>query len=196
MDVADLLTCGQREGKDPARRQTRSDFAGWLHTGHTGYVWPPERNAPCWCGCGGNYKRCRGNPSFLAIEPPDPASLVLRIELDDVTPHVWRRVAIPSNTPLDPVHLMFQDAMGWHDEHMYAFETDDHTIIDPARTPAPPQPRVNASYPSPPTRVPHSPTCTTSATTGRTPSWSRRSAPVAQTTCSPSWTTGVPATRR
>jgi hypothetical protein len=40
-------------------------------------------------------------------------------------------VAIPSNTPLDLVHLMFQDAMGWLDQHMHAFETDEHTIIDP-----------------------------------------------------------------
>ena len=132
LDVADLLAYAQREGKDPAARQTRLDFASWLHsTGHTGDLWPPERNAPCWCGSGGKYKKCCGNAAFLAVEPPDPASLVLRIELDGVTPRVWRRVAIPSNTPLDLVHVMFQAAMGWHDQHMYAFETDEHTIIDP-----------------------------------------------------------------
>jgi hypothetical protein len=132
LEVADLLAYAQREGKDPALRQTRLDFAGWLNrTGQTGDLWPPERNSPCWCGSGGKYKKCCGNAGFLAIEPPDPASLVLRIELDGVTPRVWRRVAIPSNTPLDAVHVMFQDAMGWHDEHMYAFETDEHTIIDP-----------------------------------------------------------------
>jgi hypothetical protein len=27
--------------------------------------------------------------------------------------------------------MMIQDAMGWHDAHMYVFETDEHTIIDP-----------------------------------------------------------------
>lgn len=26
---------------------------------------------------------------------------------------------------------MFQNAMGWHNEHTYAFETGTHTIIDP-----------------------------------------------------------------
>src|SRR5262245_35919947 len=132
LDVADLLAYAQREGKDPGRRQTRLDYAGWLHgTGHTSYLWPPERNAPCWCGSSSKYKKCCGNAGFLAVEPPEPASLILRIELDDVTPRVWRRVAIPSNTPLDLVHLMFQDAMGWRDQHLYAFETDEHTIIDP-----------------------------------------------------------------
>jgi hypothetical protein len=132
LDVAGLLAYAQREGKDPALRQTRLDFAGWLHRiGQTGDLWPPERNSPCWCGSGGKYKKCCGNAGFLAVEPPDPALLVLRIELDGVTPRVWRRVAIPSNTLLDRVHLIFQDAMGWHDQHMYAFETDEHTIIDP-----------------------------------------------------------------
>ncbi|MET7425390.1 SEC-C metal-binding domain-containing protein [Dactylosporangium sp. NPDC005555] len=132
LDVPDLLAYAQRTGTDPARRQTRLAYAGWLHkTGHTGHLWPPERNSPCWCGSATKYKKCCGNPAFLAIEPPDPASLVLRIELNGVTPPVWRRVAIPSNTTLDLVHRMIQDAMGWSDEHMYVFETDEHTIIDP-----------------------------------------------------------------
>jgi hypothetical protein len=48
---------------------------------------------------------------------------------------VWRRVAVPSNTSLDQVHLMFQQAMGWHDTHLYAFDTGEHTITDP-RSPA------------------------------------------------------------
>jgi hypothetical protein len=132
LDVADLLDYAQREGKDPGQRQTRLDYAGWLHgSGRTGYLWPPERNSPCWCGSNSKYKKCCGNPGFLAVEPPDPASLVLRIELDGVTPRVWRRVAIPSNTPLDIVHVMFQNAMGWYDEHMYAFEAGGQTFIDP-----------------------------------------------------------------
>src|SRR5439155_1566058 len=132
MDVADLLAYAQRTGKDPAARPTRLAYTGWLHeTGHTGVLWPPERNSPCWCGSATKYKKCCGNPVFLAVEPPDPASLILRIDLDGVTPAVWRRVAIPSNTTLDVVHRMIQDAMGWYDEHMYVFETDEHTIIDP-----------------------------------------------------------------
>jgi uncharacterized protein len=44
---------------------------------------------------------------------------------------VWRRVAAPSNTPLDQVHQIINTAMGWHGEHMYVFESDEHTIIDP-----------------------------------------------------------------
>lgn len=130
--VTDLLAYAQRTGNDPASRQTRLAYTDWLHEqGHTSIAWPPERNALCWCGSGGKYKKCCGNPVFLAVQPPDPASLVLRIELDGLTPRVWRRIAVPSNTMLDHVHRMIQDAMGWYDEHMYAFETEDHTILDP-----------------------------------------------------------------
>jgi hypothetical protein len=132
LDVPGLLAYAQREGKDPAHRQTRLAYTGWLYeTGRAAIGWPPERNGPCWCGSGGKYKKCCGSSAFLAVEPPDPASLVLTIELDDVAPRVWRRVAIPSNTPLDRVHVMIQDAMGWQDNHMYVFETGEHTIIDP-----------------------------------------------------------------
>ncbi|WP_432981263.1 IS1096 element passenger TnpR family protein [Dactylosporangium sp. CA-233914] len=132
LDVPDLLAYAQRRGKDPAHRQTRLAYTGWLHeTGRAAIDWPPERNGPCWCGSGGKYKKCCGSPAFLGVEPPDPASLILTIELDGVTPRVWRRVAIPSNTPLDRVHLMIQDAMGWQDNHMYVFETDEFTVIDP-----------------------------------------------------------------
>jgi hypothetical protein len=132
LDVPDLLAYALRTGKDPAQRQTRLAYTGWRHeTGHTSHPWPPERNSPCWYGSGAKYKKCCGNPIFLAVEPPDPASLILRIQLDGVTPCVWRRVAMPSNTPRDMVHRMIQDAMGWYDEHMYVFETDEHTIVDP-----------------------------------------------------------------
>jgi hypothetical protein len=76
LDVADLLGYAQREGKDPARRQTRLDFAGWLHsTGRTGDLWPPERNAPCWCGSGGKYKKCLATPaSSPSSRPTRPRS--------------------------------------------------------------------------------------------------------------------------
>ena len=132
LDVAGLLAYAEREDADPASRTTRLAYTTWLYdTGRDNIPWPPGRNGPCWCGTGRKYKKCCGSPAFLAAEPADPASLVLTIALDGVDPPVWRRVAIGSNTPLDQVHLMFQQAMGWHDVHMYAFDTDEHTIIDP-----------------------------------------------------------------
>jgi hypothetical protein len=131
LDVTGLLTYAEREGKDPASRQTRLDYNNFLDGAGRDIPWPPQRNAPCWCGSARKYKKCCAAPGFLAVEAPDPASLVLKIELDHVEPPVWRRVAVPSNTPLDRVHQMIQTAMGWHDTHLYAFENDAYTIIDP-----------------------------------------------------------------
>jgi hypothetical protein len=132
LDVPGLLAYAERTGQDPAGRQTRLGYVGWLGEQSADTVeWPPDRNAACWCGSGRKYKRCCAAPWFLAIEPADPASLVLTIEVDQVTPRVWRRVAIPSNTTLDRVHRMIQEAVGWSGEQPYAFRTDDYTIVDP-----------------------------------------------------------------
>jgi hypothetical protein len=132
LDVPGLLAYAERAGRDPARRQTRLGFVGWLgEKGADTVSWPPDRNAACWCGSGRKYKKCCTAPGFLAIEPSDPASLVLSIDVDDVTPRVWRRVAVPSNTTLDQVHRMIQDAIGWPGEHGYAFHDGESTILDP-----------------------------------------------------------------
>ena len=87
------------------------------------------RNEPCWCGSGRKYKKCCGTPGFAAIQI-DPASLVLKVELDNVDPPVWRRIAVPSNTLLDELHLVIQRAMGWQDDHPYGFETATMRFID------------------------------------------------------------------
>src|SRR6185369_2055845 len=155
LDVADLLAYAQREGKDPGRRQTRLDFAGSLYdSGHTGDLWPPERNAPCWCGSNSKYKKCCGNPSFLAIEPPDPASLVLRIELDGG----WR------SRPTHPWTWSTRCS-----RTRWAGGTSTCTRSKPTNTPSTAtSPTASVSYPSPTTLAAPSPTCTTSATTGPT----------------------------
>lgn len=46
----------------------------------------------------------------------------LRITLVDVVPSVWRRVQVPGGYTLDRVHRVIQHAMGWHDQHLHAFD--------------------------------------------------------------------------
>jgi hypothetical protein len=131
LDVAGLVAYAEREGKDPASRQTRLVYTDSLYGAGRDVDWPPERNAPCWCGSARKYKKCCGDPGFLTAARPDPASLVLKVELEHVDPPVWRRVAVPSNTTLDRVHDMIQAAMGWYNEHLYAFESDDAVFTGP-----------------------------------------------------------------
>src|SRR5262249_53897300 len=131
LDVDGLLAYAQREAKEPASRQPRLDYNDTLRHAGWDVPWPPERNAPCWCGSTRKYKKCCGDPGFLAVEPPDPASLVLRIELDQVQPPVWRRIAAPSNTPMDQGHQMLHTALGWEGGPLYPFRTNDGTIFGP-----------------------------------------------------------------
>jgi Plasmid pRiA4b ORF-3-like protein len=50
-----------------------------------------------------------------------------------VKPPVWRRIAVPAALPLDLLHEVIQQAMGWEDEHMHVFSTPrrEYGIRDP-----------------------------------------------------------------
>jgi hypothetical protein len=48
----------------------------------------------------------------------------VRISLADVTPEVWRRVAVPGAYTLDRVHRVVQYAMGWQNYHLHSFEIE------------------------------------------------------------------------
>jgi len=49
---------------------------------------------------------------------------VLRIELEDIEPLIWRRVAVRTSMNLKAVHRVIQAAMGWLDYHLWEFEAD------------------------------------------------------------------------
>jgi hypothetical protein len=131
IDVAGLLSFAEREGLDPARRDTRLAYTRSLARSGRGMSWPPERNAPCWCGSGRKYKKCCGCPGFSSVELPSPAILILRVELAEVDPPVWRRVAAPSHMTLAAFHALICEAMGWDGGHGYAFDDDGNTYHDP-----------------------------------------------------------------
>lgn len=47
---------------------------------------------------------------------------ILKVELDQVTPSVWRRFIVPAHISLDRLHDVIQIVMGWHDYHLYEFD--------------------------------------------------------------------------
>jgi hypothetical protein len=58
---------------------------------------------------------------------------VLRIELLDTEPQVWRRVAVRGTTSLAALHKIIQAAMGWLDCHLWEFEVEGaaYGLADP-----------------------------------------------------------------
>jgi len=49
----------------------------------------------------------------------------LRIELDEVTPLVMRRVEVPLDIRLDDLHFVLQVAIGWQNGHPFEFRVGD-----------------------------------------------------------------------
>ena len=45
----------------------------------------------------------------------------LKVTLDTITPLIWRRVHVRSETTLAELHRVLQTAMGWEDYHLHAF---------------------------------------------------------------------------
>jgi len=47
--------------------------------------------------------------------------LLLRIELTDVSPPIWRQVCVPQDLSLGDLHTVIQIAMGWQNCHLHTF---------------------------------------------------------------------------
>jgi hypothetical protein len=54
-----------------------------------------------------------------------PRVIDLRLELQRVTPDVWRVVRVPADLHLDDLHHAIQAVMGWGDFHPHVFEVAD-----------------------------------------------------------------------
>ena len=51
-----------------------------------------------------------------------PALIRMRIELEHISPPIWRRIVVPSSLALFELHVVLQGAMGWEDTHLHGFE--------------------------------------------------------------------------
>jgi Plasmid pRiA4b ORF-3-like protein len=51
---------------------------------------------------------------------------ILRIELKDIEPLIWRRVGVRTSMDLKAVHSVIQAVMGWHDRHLWEFTANEH----------------------------------------------------------------------
>ncbi|MBP7552608.1 MAG: plasmid pRiA4b ORF-3 family protein [Spirochaetes bacterium] len=55
-----------------------------------------------------------------------------KIELDVIEPKIWRRIIVTSDINLHQFHQIIQDAMGWWDYHLYAFEFNEKRYSVPS----------------------------------------------------------------
>lgn len=55
-------------------------------------------------------------------EPGTIKAYQLKITLSDLHPPIWRRVLVPEQFTLSDLHKVIQEAFGWEDYHLHAFE--------------------------------------------------------------------------
>ena len=65
----------------------------------------------------------RGGQTRGMTAPGDIA--ILRIELENIEPLIWRRVAVRTSMNLQALHSVIQAAMGWLDYHLWEFASGD-----------------------------------------------------------------------
>ncbi|MHA6742673.1 plasmid pRiA4b ORF-3 family protein [Rhodococcus erythropolis] len=58
---------------------------------------------------------------------PEVSNFVMRIEIDCITPPIWRRFSVPSNIELDQLHSIVQAVMGWGDQHAHQWVSVHHS---------------------------------------------------------------------
>ena len=62
--------------------------------------------------------------------PPSPKPISLRVELEGVTPLIWRRIVVPNQWTLASLHHYLQWVMGWQDTdpHSHEFQVGQDLI--------------------------------------------------------------------
>jgi hypothetical protein len=53
--------------------------------------------------------------------PDSPAVYQLRIRLDRISPLIWRRLLVTTDTTIAELHAIIQIAFGWSDSHLHQF---------------------------------------------------------------------------
>lgn len=57
--------------------------------------------------------------------PPEQLTFQLYVELNEVTPTIWRRILVPTSVRMIRLHDMIQATMGWTNSHLHAFTVGD-----------------------------------------------------------------------
>lgn len=53
---------------------------------------------------------------------------IVKVELDQATPSVWRKFIVPAHISLDRLHDVLQIVLGWVDYHLVSISWSDHAL--------------------------------------------------------------------
>jgi len=66
------------------------------------------------------------------MESESRSTILLRIELLNIEPLIWRRVRVPTKWTLRRLHGLIQRVFGWEDRHLHDFRIGDVRVGMPA----------------------------------------------------------------
>ncbi|HNX75984.1 MAG TPA: plasmid pRiA4b ORF-3 family protein [Candidatus Rifleibacterium sp.] len=55
---------------------------------------------------------------------------IIKIEMMEIEPLIWRRIVVPAELSLDRLHDVIQIAMGWKDSHLHEFNFGSHRYVE------------------------------------------------------------------
>ena len=58
-------------------------------------------------------------------QPADIYVYQMRVALEGISPPIWRRIQVTSDTTLGKLHRILQIIMGWSDYHLHEFIIDN-----------------------------------------------------------------------
>jgi hypothetical protein len=64
-------------------------------------------------------------------KPKPGKACQLKIELEGISPAIWRRLEVPGDANLGWLHAAIQVAMGWTNSHLHQFIAGDRIFSDP-----------------------------------------------------------------
>src|SRR5688572_9705246 len=110
----------------------------WCVLSHVGYhrSFPPCRFSRCFLLGTASHPSSDSVRCSMAASLP-PAIFQLRIRLCTISPLIWRRLLVRSDTTLATLHPVIQTVFGWPEANAYCFVMHGTTFgsaTDPART--------------------------------------------------------------
>lgn len=68
------------------------------------------------------YSKLQNEEHLIEVPEQAPARWLLRINLEDVKPSIWREFVVSNGCTLDKLHEIVQEVMGWKDAHLHRWE--------------------------------------------------------------------------
>jgi hypothetical protein len=105
-------------GDDDAKAELLRKFEDAIAGAELGDLRQPAHDLT---GFIGDMPEPSARPDLRRIPRTDVATYRVRVDIDDASPPIWRRLDLRSDLPLDVAHQVLQVAFGWTDSHLHRF---------------------------------------------------------------------------